>query len=307
MTQAQGAAVPRQNPISVRKSTVILAIFLAPLLAAVVLSLLGVTVGARDDWNYLAELGGRELFTLAPDPVSWTYLIVLTKLIGITPLGLRLSGLIVAALTLAVLRRNGVDKRAIGWFAVSVFPLYFAIYFNQLRLAVALFLFFLVATSRLNRAFAVPVAALGHVSFLFLLFPPIVAISPFVVGAFELLDPASLFAFKLASYSEGGPEAMPWYLGWEMVGLALVFLVLKKGIRLPLEMLAVVVGVRFLADNVSLDIGRRILELGLIAYSPVMLFLFRAVRPFQQLTLYYLALGALQLMIVLKSDVIRLG
>lgn len=294
-------------PRAVRRSTLFCALFVTPLLLAVLLSLVGLTVVARDDANYLAELSSRGMSSLSIDPASWLFLIGLSKLIGVSSFSLRLAGLITALLTLVVLRRSGVDRRAIAWFVVSLFPLYFTIYFNQLRLAVAVFLFFAVVTSRFSRAFAIPVASLGHISFLFILFPPIVAISPFVVGVLELLDPGSLFVLKLLAYTEGGLEAKPWYFGWEIIGGALLFLTVKREWRIPMEMLAVVIGVRFLADNISLDVGRRILELGMIAYSPVMLFLIRRVKPFKQINWYYCLLGMLQIIIVLKSDVIRFG
>ena len=56
--------------------------------------------------------------------------------IGLSSLSLRVVGLLAGTATVAVLMRRKDGSKLTELFIISVLPLYFAIYFNQLRLAI---------------------------------------------------------------------------------------------------------------------------------------------------------------------------
>jgi hypothetical protein len=223
---------------------------------------------------------------------------------GVSEQGLRWAGFVVAACTVLVLLRQVKDRKVIQWFVISMLPVYLNVYFSQIRLAIALFLFVLVVTSRLNKLLAPPLAALGHTSFAVLIFPPAVIILPLVLQAGTIFDPDSTAALKLLAYLDNPELQMPWYFGWELIGIAILLLP-GKHVRLFVELILIVWASRLLASDLNVDVGRRLLEMGIIAYSPAMLFLWRGVRPPAMMTWYFVVVGILQLIMSIRAGVIQ--
>jgi hypothetical protein len=282
-----------------------IAVFLLPLLLAVAAGLLGVEVSSRDDWNYLTELADRPAFVATLDAVSWTVLSLSTAVTGLSSMGLRLVGLVIASTTVFVLIRRGRGSEMVSLFVVSILPLYAAIYFSQLRLAIALLIFTWMVTSKRLHNLAVPASALAHSSFLMVLFPPLALLIPFGLDISSQLESDSMVAFKLLAYLQNDLSRMPWYFGWEMVTIA-VIVGWKKKWRLVLEIAAVVLAARIISMDMSLDVGRRILEIGMLAYSPFFLWVQRNERPSAGLIYYFVVLGVLQSAISIYSGVVEL-
>ena len=280
-------------------------VLLGPLLLALIATLLGAEVSGRDDINYISELQTRPYLVAAPDQLSW---IILKLLINISPdpvLALRAAGFLICLGTCSLLLSRQAGNSTISYFLLSVFPLYWILYFNQLRLglAVGLYLMMLVQGRRLLAPF---VGALAHSSTLVFIFPPAIILAPFTLSVIGLLDPASFAAVRFAAYRDAEYLLMPWYFGWELVGLALVLAFEQKTAR-ALGVIVYVVAVRLLADRVSVEIARRLLELGLFAYSPVASYLRTGTVPMQSMLGFYLLLGLLALYAAMAGGVVSLG
>lgn len=280
--------------------------FLTPLLLAAISTALGWPVSGRDDDNYLGELESRPLIAAALDPVSWTFLSVVSWVSGTSQEVLRWIGFVIAYITVRVVQRRAQDPNVTVLLVVSFLPLYSNLYFNQLRLAIGLLLFLYVLTSRRFSKFAVPVAALGHSSFALLLFPPLVALLPLLTSYIELVNPDAAVAVKIFAYAENAETEMPWYFGWELLA-SMLLLMQRRHLRLVLELVAFVWAARTLASQFNIDIGRRILEIAVLAYSPIGLLLWRKIAPPPLLMWYYGTLGILQTTISVYSGVIVLG
>ena len=280
-----------------------IAVFLLPLLMAVFSDPLGVSISSRDDLNYLAELADRPTFAMTLDPLSWMVLSLGSMITGLTSMGLRVIGLVVAAMTIFVLIRRDKHLHMVTLFVVSLFPLYIVIYFSQLRLAIAVAIFTLIVTSKHMHKLAIPVSALAHSSFLMLLYPPLVLMIPFGLDLVDQLEPDSVAAVKLYSYLSSELTQMPWYFGWEL-GLIAGFLGWQKKWYLLLEILFFAIAARLLSDNISLDVGRRVLELGILAYSPFFLLVLRKIKPSTSLICCFIMLGSFQTAVSLYSGVI---
>jgi hypothetical protein len=265
--------------------------------------LLGVDVSSRDDGNYLAELSDRPTLAATLDPISWAVLSVGTSVTGLTSMGLRLIGLAIVIMTVVVLIRRNKGAGLVTLFVISILPLYLTIYFSQLRLAIALLIYIWIVTSDRMRNLSIPAGALAHSSFLIVLFPPLVLLIPFGFSLGLQFESDSLVALKVLSYLEVDLAAMPWYFGWEMVGIAFI-LGREKSWRCVLEIVAVVLAARIICVELSLDVGRRILEVGMLAYSPFFLLVQRRVRPSSWLTGYFVVLGILQTTLSLHSGVV---
>jgi hypothetical protein len=287
-----------------RLGPVTIAVFLLPLLLSVAAGLLSIEVSSRDDWNYLTELADRPSFAATLDAVSWAVLSLSTAITGLSSMGLRWVGLVIASTTVIVLLRRGRDAEMISLFVVSILPLYVVIYFSQLRLAIALLIFTLVVTSKRLHNLAVPASALAHFSLLMLLFPPLALLIPFGLDISSQLESDSVLAFKLLAYLQNDLIKMPWYFGWEMVTIA-VIVGWKKKWRLVLEIAAVVLAARIISMDMSLNVGRRILEIGMLAYSPFFLWVQRNERSSAGLIYYFLVLGILQFAISIYSGVVE--
>jgi hypothetical protein len=245
---------------------------LLPLVLAFIAQLLGISVSGRDDEAYIRELSESSFFTLAPDQMSWLLLRVCAALFNDPVLGLRFAGLLVALLTTYAVARERAGPDALSYFVVSILPLFFVIYFNQIRFGVAILIYLFLLTTRRFARVAPLGAVLGHASGILFAFPPIVLLIPLALGFFAVLDPSSPFLFRLLVYANVEQLLMPWYFGWELVALALVYLSLRNPIA-AVQLAAVTVASRLIGDTMSVDIARRILELSLFAYSPICLYL----------------------------------
>lgn len=289
-----------------RLAPLTISVFLLPLLLAVAAGLLGFEVSSRDDSNYLTELADRPAFAATLDPLSWTVLSLSTAVTGINSIGLRLVGLLIAAMTVFVLIRRNRGFEMVSLFVASILPFYVAIYFSQLRLAIALLIFAWMVTNKSLHKLAVPASALAHASFLIMLFPPLALLIPFGLDISLELAPESIVAFKLLSYMEVEYAEIPWYLGWEMIVISIIFGWQRK-FRWVLEIVAVVLASRLISTELSLDVGRRILEIGMLAYSPFFLSVLRKERPPAGLIHYFVVLGILQTVISLYGGVVEFG
>jgi hypothetical protein len=287
------------------RRSVAIAVLLLPLTIAIAAGVMGIEVSSRDDSNYLTELADRSAYTPTLDVLSWMVLSIGTSAAGVSSLGLRIVGLAVGALTVLVLLRRPTGSAMVSLFVVSVLPLYVNIYFNQLRLAVALLIFAWLISSERARALAIPTSALAHSSFLLFLFPPLALLIPFGLEIGSHLDAESTAALKIVAYLQGNMDPMPWYLGWELVGIACILAAGRRW-RCVLEITAVIVAVRLISSDFSLDIGRRVLEIAMLAYSPFFLAIQRDYKPQVWLVRYFIVLGAIQVAMSLYSGVIRI-
>lgn len=281
------------------------ALFLGPLLAAVVAGIVGIEVSSRDDANYLAALDDRDFFVITPDAISWLLLLAITSVTGHSAQGLRWVGLILGALTIITISRRRDGAILATLFVVSVLPLYLNIYFNQLRLAVAVFIFSVVVTGDRFRGMAVPAAALAHASFLLIAFPPLAVLIPLGLQVASHLDPDSFAAIKSLAYLQGDSADMPWYFGWELLGIGGVLAVRRRW-RWGCELLVVIWAVREVGADLSLDIGRRVLELAMLAYSPFFLRVQRGFGSSSLLNSTFIALAIMQTVVSFQSQVVQI-
>lgn len=282
-----------------------LAVLLSPLLLAVLATLFGMQVSGRDDINYLSELQTRPYLVPAPDQLSWIGLKVMTENIPDPVVALRLAGFLVCLGTCLAILSKRVGDWALACFALSIAPLYWTLYFNQIRLGIGIALYLLLLT-RVRPLLAPVGAALAHSSVLIFIFPPAIIAAPFMLGVMELLDPGSFAAVRFAAYRDAEYLLMPWYFGWELVALALAFAVQKQGGR-AVGLIVYAVAVRLLADRISVDIARRLLELGLFIYSPVIAYLRTRTLPAQHMVGLYVLFGLLSLYTALAGGVVRIG
>lgn len=286
-----------------RRGLLAIAIFLLPLIMAVFADLLGINISSRDDSNYLAELAERPPLAITLDPLSWMVLSLGTMVTGLTSMGLRMIGLAIAAMTVFILVRRDKRLNMVTLFVVSILPLYVVIYFSQLRLAIAVAIFTWIVSSKHMQRLAIPASALAHSSFLMLLYPPLVLVIPFSLDFAAQIEPDSIAAIKLLSYLEGELVQMPWYFGWEMGTIAVIVGWQKKW-RFLFEIIVVVIAARLISNYLSLDVGRRILELGMLAYSPFFLFVLRNFKPSNGLICYFIVIGFFQTMVSVYSGVL---
>lgn len=264
---------------------------MVPLIWAAASTWAGFPVTGRDDINYLGELYTRPYLLFAPDQLSWVLLKFMVSTIPDPVFALRLVGLIIMTLTCWMLLRKRAGEWALAYFAVSILPIYLTLYFNQVRLALALAIYLLILTYKRPVAAAVG-STLAHTSTVLLLFPPAVIAAPFLLGLADLIDPTSFAAIRYAAYRDLQYLLMPWYFGWELMLLALMFLYEKK-LSKAIGLVGLAVAVRLIAEGFSVDAARRLLELGLFAYSPVVTYLKIDEHPSQLVLAYYLALGLL--------------
>lgn len=280
-------------------------VLLGPLLLALLATILGTPVNGRDDLNYINELQTRPFLAASPDQLSW---IVLKLVIGVAidpVMALRLSGFLICLGTCSLLLSKRAGDRTILYFLISISSLYWTLYFNQLRLGLAVGLFFLMLI-RGRQLLAPFIGGLAHSSMLLLIFPPAIILAPFTLSVVELFDPSSFAAVRFAAYRDAEYLLMPWYFGWELVGLALVLAFEQKPAR-AFGVVVYAIAVRMLADRVSVEIARRLLELGLFAYSPVISYLRTRVEPMQSILGFYALLGMLSLYAAIAGGVVSIG
>lgn len=267
--------------------------------------MLGVNVSGRDDLNYIAEIESRNLFQFSPDQFSWILLKAISG-IGADPvLGLRISGLTVILFSVWVVMRRSTGPYALTLFIISVLPLYLALYFNQVRFALAIAIYVFLLSTRFARA-APAGAALSHVSLALLFFPPAIILAPFVLAAIELLDPLSIASVKFQAYSSPEGLIKPWYFGWELIGLSGILIYYNR-LWPSLGLILIVISSRMLADLLSVDVARRLVELSLFAYSPISLYIKEKKLPGKLLIVFFLVLGVLQTAISFSNGVIEIG
>lgn len=286
------------------RSWLLALLFVMPLFLAVELTMFGLSVFGRDDANYLAELVSRSTLSLSLDFVSWSLLSVITGSTFSNELGLRIAGLVIAGATI-LLVRSRFKLEGVAIFMGSVLPLYFVLYFNQLRVAIALMIFIWLATSKRLWRVAAPVASLGHSSFVMLFYPPLILAIPAVLYVAQIMYPNSIAAAKAVAYATTEQPDMPWYFGWELLGVAIVFLLRETNRwKLFAEVMIVAIAVRIVGMQLSVDVGRRLLELGILAYSPIFLIL----RGFESrgnvLLAYFVCLGVLQSWMAILNSVV---
>lgn len=278
-------------------------LLILPVAFAFTAQVFGFTVTARDDYSYITELSGPRPFTIAPDELSWQVLHWFADFFEDPSIALRFTGFLVFLATLFVLRRAAAGPDALGYFAVSILPLYLNLYFNQVRTAIAILVFLFLLTTRRLAFFAPAGAVLGHASALLLFFPPMLLLIPLALETLAVIYPNSVFLLRLIAYRDIEVLPMSWYFGWELVGLALVYLSLKwRGTAL--QLIAVFVACRLIGDTMSLDITRRALELTLFAYSPICLYLRTGEPVSPNLTVYFLLIGTLQFVLSLAAGVV---
>lgn len=277
-------------------------LFTLPLLFSIFSGFLGVEFSSRDDLNYLSELADISILEPRLDYLSWITLSLVTSAFGLNSGSLRLIGFLIATATVATLIYRTNRYRTLIFIA-SVLPLYINIYFSQLRLGIAIFIFVLVITISNFRKLAVILGALGHISFLFILFLPITSLFIFLKELISQLDYVSALSVKLDFYLGNELIEIPWYFGWELLLVALVFGWQNKWMRF-LEIFVVMVIVRIIGADLSLDIARRVLELGILAYSPFFLLELRNERVSRKLVYCYLILGVIQVPMSIYSGVI---
>ena len=278
-------------------------VLILPVAFAFAAQLLGFTITARDDYSYIAELANPRAFTIAPDELSWQALHWFAGFFDDPTAALRFAGFFVFLATLFVMRRAAAGPDALGYFAVSILPLYLNLYFNQVRTAIAILVFLLLLTTRRLAFFAPAGAILGHASALLLFFPPMLLLIPLALETLAVIYPDSVFLLRLIAYSDIEVIPMSWYFGWELVGLALVYLSLKSR-GTALQLVAVFIACRLIGDTMSIDITRRALELTLFAYSPICLYLRTGEPVSSRLTLYFLLIGSLQFALSLAAGVV---
>jgi hypothetical protein len=271
----------------------------------VVATAAGFQVSGRDDLNYISELQFRPYLVAAPDQLSWAALKALIDIIPDSVLALRTAGFLICLLPCLVLSSKRVDQSAIIYFAISISPLYWDLYFNQVRLALGVGLFLIILAY--GRQLLAPlIGALGHTSVLLFLFPPAIIIAPFALSLVEMLDAESYAAIRLTAYRDLEYLFMPWYFGWELIVLALAFAYEKKG-KQALGLVIYAIAVRLLADRLSVEIARRLLEIGVFIYSPLVSYLRTNVAPTHQMIALYILLGLLSLYAGIAGGVVSVG
>lgn len=277
-------------------------ILISPVLISVLLTSIGLTVTSRDDLNYFLELESRPYIIYSPDFISWAALKFFYDLIDNHFLSMRLVGLFIVSVTLFIIAPRRAGQEAWFYFLISIAPFYWNIYFNQARLGLGLAILFLVLTWGWRR-FAPIFGALGHTSVVVFLFPPAIIALPFMLNLFELLDPKSFAALRFAAYRDAEYLLMPWYFGWELIVLAGIYASDKNNVK-AVGVIVYAVAVRMLADLLSVDVARRLLEVGLIAYSPIVEYLLSGKQASKSILLFYVALGAIAVYATFAGDVI---
>lgn len=281
----------------------VVVLFLLPLTLSIFSGFLGVEILSRDDLNYLGELADISKFELRFDFLSWFILSLGTDIFGLNSTSLRLVGFLIAVSTIATLILKTSGYRTL-LFIVSVLPLYINIYFSQLRLAIAIFIFVWLVSVWNFKKLAIALGALAHISFLIILFPLVTLLALFPLEAILQLDFFNPLSVKFNFYLNNNFSEVPSYFGWELLLVALAFGWQKKWPRF-LEILLVLMTVRLIGAELSLDIGRRILELGILAYSPFFLQVLRNESMPKHLIPCYLILAIIQVPISIYSGVIN--
>lgn len=277
-------------------------LLLGPVVFAVLLTAIGLPVEARDDVNYLSELASRPYFVVAPDQFSWIFLKLVVDAIPDPVLALRLVGLLIVVATILALTPKRAGSQAWFYLLVSVAPLYWTIYFNQVRLGLALAIFLMLLAWGWRRIAPLG-GGLAHASILVVIFPPAIIIAPFTLNLVELIDPTSYAVMRFEAYRDAAYLSMPWYFGWELIALSAIFASEKKLSR-AVGLVIYAVAVRMLADLLSVDVARRLLELGLLAYSPIVSYLAHREQPGKPILAFYAVAGAIAAYAALAGEVV---
>lgn len=280
-------------------------IFIFPVLFSFLLTALGFPVHARDDNNYIKELSFRSYDIISYDYISWSIIIFIHSFLNDQVLAMRLIGLLLTIATIASIKKGENRSLKIFYFIISILPIYWSVYFNQVRLGIAFCIYLFIVTRGYPRI-AIIGASFAHLSVFALLFPAAIVVIPFVLEVVYTLDPTSFAAVRFAAYRSAEFFQMPWYLGWELVVISCIFLV-QKGYKNALSIILYIMASRMLVDLISLDVGRRLIELGLFIYSPLNTYLLTRREPARPMLLFYFSLGALAAFKAFTDGVIFFG
>ena len=248
-----------------------------------------------DDLNYIKEMDEMTHARLRPEFISWNLIDFFGSIFGNSSSTLRLISLIVAIFSLIACNfgKNG-GKTLTTLFVISISPLYYNLYFNQIRLAIAILIFLFTINIWQKRSILLAAVG-GHFSFLFIGFPILIIFFALLLGdisAFNLYTNYSTI-LKVTSYAEIISNSPPIYFGWELAIIIFIYFISTKNI--PWKMIIFLIMVVFISYNLNLAIGRRLLEIGIIAFSPLMLFLLKKRMPPPGLIAFYLFLAILEI------------
>jgi len=241
---------------------------------------------------------------LRPEFISWGLIDFFGSIFGNSSSTLRLISLVVAILSLTACNfgKSG-GKTLTTLFVISTLPLYFNIYFNQIRLSIAILIF--LFTINLWHKRSILLAAIGgHFSFVFVGFPILIILFILLLGditALQLFNYST--ALKVFSYAEIVSNTPPIYFGWEIGTIIFIYFIATK--KIPWKMVIYLIMVVLISYSLNLAIGRRLLEIGILAFSPLMLFFSKKRMPPPGLITFYLFLGILEIIkIVVNIDLI---
>lgn len=287
------------------KKNILIFIFIFPTLFSFLLTILGFPVFGRDDFNYINEVYSRNYTDITFDYASWALISFIHSTLVDPTISMRAIGLFLTLVTIFSIKKDKHLNETILYFIISIFPLYWSVYFNQVRLGMALWIFIFIATRGYPRT-AVIGASFAHLSILPLLFPAAIVIVPLALEIVYTLDPASFAVVRFNAYRSAEFSQAPWYLGWELAVISCIFLTQKK-YKMAISALIYTFSSRMLADLVLIDVGRRLIEIGFFIYSPLVNFLITRESPARLMILLYISLGLLSSFMSFTSGVLFFG
>lgn len=266
----------------------------------------GLPVTGADDLNYAAVMGTVNVRDLLVEQASWLLLNLPASVISDSTLALRITGLIVAILGGWAMTRPVMGRHGLLLYAISILPLYLVLYFAQIRLLLSFIIFVAIFAYPRIRPLAGPASLLGHLTGLLLAFPPILILVAPLMELASYLDPTNVVALKISAYLGAEYFARPWYFGWELAVLATLYLVYRRPIGAAL-IVTTLVGIYLTSDVLGVIVSRRLIELSLLAYSPLVLYLRERRLPDWGFMAFYVALGVLQTGATLAAGVVQIG
>tara|TARA_A100000164_G_C21851623_1_gene745284 strand:+ start:116 stop:1030 length:915 start_codon:yes stop_codon:yes gene_type:complete len=254
-----------------------LLLILVPYFSLLIISSLGIVVVTRDLDEYIFQISIFDYSSLILDYVSWAILNLIFGNVILNQDILRIFSLILFLSTCFIIYLKSKNDRSLYYFILSTGFLLPVLLLSQIRLLIAICLFSIAVSITRSRYFSILLGSLCHFSFVLMVFFP----SVFLVGVLlEIITSLSFNIsgldrieayFELAKSLEFGKT--PIYFGWELLFISLIYLY-SKNYRTFTYAFVSLLGILYVHNilGLSIDASRRLLELGVFAYGPFMIF-----------------------------------
>ncbi len=253
----------------------ILILLMIPYFMIILFGLMDQNIITRDLDAYVGEIQTSEL-ELGLDFLSWSILKIIFTEIHLSQNSLRLFAFILYTLTCFFIYLKAPDKRILYLFVLSSGFLLPVLLLSQIRLLIAICLFSILILYTRSKVFSVFIGGLSHFSVFLLIFFPSVFFIGFLSEVLEQISFNITGLSRIQSYFEIARafqvERAPIYFGWELFLLALIY-GFSREFKTTFLILMSLTGILYIhySFGLSTDAARRLIELGLFAFSPFLI------------------------------------